>query len=110
MERAQWSGWAPVVLDLGVDHTTPAGEMVASVMMSVAQWERKIIGQRTKEALAAKEAQGVTLGRLRQLPEAVRKRIVRMRKRGLTLRAIVDRLNSERVPTVQGGIRCMRQP
>src|SRR4051812_24461802 len=86
MERAQRRGWAPVVLDLGVDTTTPAGEMVASVMMSVAQWERKIIGQRTKEALAMRKAQGVTLGRPRQLPDAIRKRIVSMRRRGLTLR------------------------
>ena len=58
MERAQRRGWAPVVLDLGVDTTTPAGELVASVMVSVAQWERRINGQRTKEALAAKEGAG----------------------------------------------------
>jgi len=103
MERAQRRGWAPVVLDLGVDTTTPAGEMVASVMMSVAQWERKIIGQRTRDALAAKKAQGAKLGRPRQLPDAIRRRIVRMRKRGLALRAIADALNSEGVPTAHGG-------
>ena len=105
MERAQRRGWAPVVLDLGVDTTTPAGEMVASVMMSVAQWERKIIAQRTREALAANRAQGATLGRPRQLPVAVRRRIIRMRERGMTLRAIADKLNDEAVPTAQGGTR-----
>ncbi|MDP9227018.1 MAG: recombinase family protein, partial [Actinomycetota bacterium] len=103
MERAQRGGWAPVVLDLGVDTTTPAGEMVASVMMSVAQWERRIIGQRTREALAVTRAQGTTLGRPRQLSEAVRKRVIRMRKTGLTLRSIADTLNREGVPTAQGG-------
>ena len=72
-------------------------------MMSVAQWERKIIGQRTKEALAIRKAQGATLGRPRQLPDPIRKRIARMRKRGLTLRAIADALNDEGVPTAQGG-------
>jgi DNA invertase Pin-like site-specific DNA recombinase len=97
--------WAPVVLDLGVDTTTPAGELVASVMVSVAQWERRAIGQRTKEALAAKKAQGATLGRPRQLPDAVRKRIVRMRQGGMTLRAIAEALNSKDVPTAQGGTR-----
>jgi DNA invertase Pin-like site-specific DNA recombinase len=105
MERAQRRGWAPVVLDLGVDTTTPAGEMVASVMMSVAQWERKIIGQRTKEALAAKKAQGAKLGRPRQLPDATRKRLMRMRKRGLTFRAIAEAVNEEGVPTAQGGVK-----
>jgi DNA invertase Pin-like site-specific DNA recombinase len=103
MDRAQTRGWAPVVLDLGVDTTTPAGELVASVMVSVAQWERRAIGQRTREALAAKKAQGVTLGRPRQLPEAVRRRIARMRNRGLTFRAIAEALNLKGVPTAQGG-------
>jgi DNA invertase Pin-like site-specific DNA recombinase len=103
MERAQRRGWAPVVLDLGVDTTTPAGEMVASVMMSVAQWERKIIGQRTKEALAAKRAQGAKLGRPRQLPDTIRKQIFRMREKGMSLRSIADRLNDGRVSTAQGG-------
>jgi DNA invertase Pin-like site-specific DNA recombinase len=93
------------VLDLGVDTTMPAGELVASVMVSVAQWERRAIGQRSKEALAAKKAQGATLGRPRQLPDAVRKRIVRMRQGGMTLRAIAEALNSKDVPTAQGGTR-----
>jgi DNA invertase Pin-like site-specific DNA recombinase len=103
MERAKRRGWAPVVLDLGVDTTTPAGELVASVMVSVAQWERRAIGQRTKEALAAKKAQGGVLGRPRQLPDNVRSRIHHMRGQGLSLRAIADTLNGEGVPTAQGG-------
>ena len=103
MERAQRRGWAPVVLDLGVDTTTPAGELVASVMVSVAQWERRAIGQRTKEALAAKKAQGGVLGRPRLLPEEVRSRIHHMRREGLSLREIAEVLNCEGVPTAQGG-------
>ena len=83
--------------------TTPAGEMVASVMMSVAQWERKIIGQRTREALAIRRAQGAKLGRPRTLPEATRKRVVRMRQRGMTYRSIADELTSKQVQTAQGG-------
>jgi DNA invertase Pin-like site-specific DNA recombinase len=105
MERAQRSGWAPVVLDLGVDATTPAGELVASVMVSVAQWERRAIGQRTKEALAARKAQGAKLGRPRRLPDSVRTRIARMRVKGLSLRAIADVLDDEGIPTAQGGAR-----
>lgn len=105
MERAQRKGWAPVVLDLGVDPTTPAGELVASVMVSVAQWERRAIGQRTKDALAAKKAQGARLGRPRQLPEATRKRVVRLHRKGLSLRAVAETLNKAGVPTAQGGAR-----
>ena len=103
MERAQRRGWAPVVLDLGVDTTTPVGELIASVMISVSQWERRAISQRTTEALAVKKAQGVKLGRPRSLPPATRNRIVRMRKRGKTFREIADTLNGQGVPTAQGG-------
>jgi DNA invertase Pin-like site-specific DNA recombinase len=105
MERAQRKGWAPVVLDLGVDTTTPAGELVASVMVSVAQWERRAIGQRTKEALAAKKSEGARLGRPRQLPDEVRRRIISMRSEGASLAAIAEALNEDGTPTAQGGAR-----
>jgi hypothetical protein len=42
LEAARREGWAMVALDLGVDMTTPADEMVASVMAAVAQWSRMI--------------------------------------------------------------------
>ncbi len=54
MDRAQRKGWAVVALDLGVDTTTPHGEVMANVMASFAQFERRLIGQRTKDALAVK--------------------------------------------------------
>ena len=68
MERGQRRGWALVALDLGVDTTTPQGEMMASVLAVFAQFERRLIGQRTRDALAVKRAQGVRLGR----PPAIR--------------------------------------
>ena len=38
-------------------------EMTATVVAAMAQMERRLIGQRTKDALAAKRADGVQLGR-----------------------------------------------
>jgi len=105
MERSREEGWALVALDLGVDTTTPAGEMMASVVAAVAQYERRLIGQRTREGLAAKRAQGVRIGRPRSLPEATVARIVTERDAGATLDAIADRLTDEGVPTAQGGRR-----
>lgn len=61
-ERAQAEGWAIIALDIGVDMTTATGKMVANILMSVAQWEREMIGQRTREALAAKKARGERAG------------------------------------------------
>ena len=103
LAEAQKSGFNVVALDLGVDLSTPAGEFLASVMASAAQWERRIIGQRTKDALAIRREQGVRLGRPPLPRDALGRRITAMRKRGLTLQAIADTLNAEGVPTLRGG-------
>jgi DNA invertase Pin-like site-specific DNA recombinase len=91
------------LLDLGVDTTTPSGEMVANVMATFAQFERRLIGQRTKDALAVKKREGVKLGRPAMVDEAVAKRITRERRRGSSLRAIADGLNEAGVSTAHGG-------
>jgi DNA invertase Pin-like site-specific DNA recombinase len=105
MVRAQADGWNLVALDLGIDLTTAAGEFMANVMASAAQWERRIIGQRTRDALAVKRAQGVTLGRPPVLPDSVRARIVREVASGAGWSAIARDLTSEGVPTAHGGAR-----
>jgi DNA invertase Pin-like site-specific DNA recombinase len=94
-----------VALDLGIDLSTPAGEFMAGVMASAAQWERRIIGTRTREALAAKKATGARLGRPSSLPPEVRERIATERADGRTWMAIADRLNRDQVGTSQGGAR-----
>jgi DNA invertase Pin-like site-specific DNA recombinase len=86
-----------------VDTSTPAGEAMAHVLATFGQFERRLIGQRTKEAPAAKKASGVRLGRPPTIPQSVVRRIQRQRARGDSLRAIADSLNHDRVPTAQGG-------
>src|SRR5580765_1564932 len=90
MATAQKQGWALVALDCAVDTTTPAGEAMANVLATFAQFERRLISQRTREALAVKRAQGVRIGRPRSLPEEVVERIRRERDRGRTLAAIAS--------------------
>jgi DNA invertase Pin-like site-specific DNA recombinase len=105
MGRATKENWALVALDCAVDTTTPAGEAMAHVLATFAQFERRLIGQRTREALAQKKAQGVQLGRPRQLPKKVRARIKRRRTAGKSFAAIAEELNSAGVPTAHGGAR-----
>ncbi len=102
-ERARKRRWALVCLDLGVDTTTPAGELVAGVVASTAQYERRLIGQRTREALAARRAAGVRLGRPARLGQDTVDRIVELRAAGLSLRGICAALQAAGVPTAGGG-------
>jgi hypothetical protein len=75
--------------------TTPGGEMVANVILSTAQYERRLIGQRTREALAAKREQGIRLGRPQTLPDDVVQRIVAARHDGSSVREIAAQLETE---------------
>lgn len=103
MAKAQREGWALVALDCAVDTTSPAGEGMAHVLATFAQFERRLIGQRTPEALAVKTTQGVRLGRAQSISPQLARRIRSMRRRGLTLQAICDRPNSEGIATPRGG-------
>ena len=103
MARAQAGRWNIVALDLGIDLSTAAGEFMANVMASAAQWERRIIGQRTRDALAVKRSQGVRLGRPTVLTADVTARIVAAHQAGAGWSAIARDLNTEQVPTAHGG-------
>jgi DNA invertase Pin-like site-specific DNA recombinase len=105
MATAQREGWSLIALDCPVDPSTPTGEAMASIMATFSQLERRLIGQRTREALAVKRAEGVRLGRPRSLPDAVITRIACERERGRSLRAIADGLNATGVATAHGGER-----
>ncbi len=105
MAMAHEQNWALVALDCAVDTSTPAGEAMAHVLATFGQFERRLIGQRTKEALAAKKAAGIRLGRPPTVPATVVRRMQRQRARGETLRAIAESLNRDQVATAQGGKR-----
>ena len=48
-----------------IDTRTAAGRLVLNVLMSVAQWERETIGERTKDALQHKIRKGERCGKVR---------------------------------------------
>jgi DNA invertase Pin-like site-specific DNA recombinase len=91
-----------------VDTRSAGGRLVLNVLMSVAQWEREAIGERTKAALSYKKQQGVKLGRPEKQitdPEEVKtfNYIKDLRAQGLTYRAIAERLEAEGHRTSRGG-------
>lgn len=103
MEEAHKQGWKINALDIDIDMSTPTGELIATFMAGMARWERRIIGDRTRDALAEKRAAGVRLGRPRTLPIAVIGRIVTACTVGFSYSAIAAALNADKVPTAQGG-------
>jgi DNA invertase Pin-like site-specific DNA recombinase len=102
MALAERQGWAVVALD-AVDTTTPAGEAMAHMLATFAQFERRLIGQRTKAALAEARARGVRLGRPPVLAAELVARIRTERRAGATLQEVADRLTAEGIPTAHGG-------
>jgi DNA invertase Pin-like site-specific DNA recombinase len=102
--RAGEHGWQLVAIDIGVDMSTAAGELIATMMAALAQWERRLTAERTVAALAALRSQGVRLGRQSAIPAEILARIVAEREAGRTIRAIADGLNDDQVPTARGGL------
>jgi DNA invertase Pin-like site-specific DNA recombinase len=97
-----------IVAELGAD----ADPFMLHLYAALAEKERRVISQRTKDALAAKKAQGVRLGGLnaggiKKRDEAHARaeelRPVFAELAGMSARAIAVELNERRIPTPAGG-------
>jgi hypothetical protein len=60
-------------------------------------------GERTRDGLAQRKADGQRIGRPVLMSEETRTRIIKLRNQGLSLRAIAQELNEADVPTAHGG-------
>lgn len=92
--------WALVAIDLGVDTSTPTGKLVASVM-SVAEWEREVIEERTSAAMQAAKRQGRDMGRVSTLSSSTGDRLLALRATH-TLAATAVLLNADGLTTATG--------
>src|SRR5260221_11804684 len=97
-----------IVAELGAD----ADPFMLHLYAAIAEKERRVISQRTKDALAGKKAQGVKLGGLNAggiksrdeaLERAEQLRPVFAELAGLSARKIAAELNARGVPTPAGG-------
>lgn len=99
------AGCSLVAIDMGIDTSSAAGRLVASVVAAVAAWERESIAQRTRDAASVRRAQGGVMGLpgVRDTRPEIAARIVEERLAGRSLRAIADGLNADQIPTIRGG-------
>ena len=102
-DAARAQGWRLVLLDLGLDTATPIGAFTLTALAAVAQLERDLIAQRTRDALDVARRNGTRLGRPVEIDQDVRLRIAREFHDGSSLSEIARTLTRESVPTARGG-------
>lgn len=85
IEEARDRGFAIVVLDHQLDTSTANGRLVGNILASVAAWEREIISERTRDALAESP-------RVRRVPPERRAEALRLHAAGWSQRRIAAEL------------------
>lgn len=101
-----------------IDTSSASGRLILNVLMTVAQWERETIGERTRDTLQSKIARRERVGKVRfgddlaadgravRANDAERDAIARMtawRTEGASYREICRRLDADGVATKEGG-------
>ena len=103
LDRSNQKGWGIVLTDTNIDTTTTAGRFTGNVLASAAQYERELIGDRTREGMAQRKAEGVHIGRPREIAQHTVEQISRLRGDGQSLAQIAETLTADGVPTAHGG-------
>jgi site-specific DNA recombinase len=96
-------GVSLVSLSETIDTTTAAGELMLNVLISVSQWERKVISERTTEAMQYLKKSGKAYCRATFSDKDVIQKIRDMRAGGLSLQDIATNLTDAGVKTARGG-------
>ena len=92
-----------VILDLNIDCTTSSGRMQAQIQATFAEFERRRIGERTKDGLAIAKAKGLKLGGSKPvIPFETVQLIALARQADKTFRQIADDLNALLITTSKG--------
>ena len=109
VDRSHKYGWRLALLDLGLDTATYQGRFVVTIMSAMAEMERGMISLRQKDVHQDrrdnKNVWGVDLGPLPLVEKSISERILSERTLGLSYKAIAEKLNSEGVKTVLGGVK-----
>jgi DNA invertase Pin-like site-specific DNA recombinase len=76
-----------------IDTTTPQGELIFTVMASLAQFERALISERVKAGMARATAQGKRSSRA-PLAQQVQERIAALHVQGISIQQMSKQLHS----------------
>jgi len=117
LERFNKRGVALVAVAESLDTATAAGRLLLNIMTAVSQWEREAIGERTRDAMSHKRANGERVGTVPfgyrtaadglhleadAAEQGILSRIRELRAAGQTTRRIADELNRQGFTTRRG--------
>ena len=117
LKRFERRGVSLVSVADSLDTRSAAGRLVLNIMVSVSQWEREAIGERTRDAMHHKRVNGERVGTVpfgyRMAPDALHletdpveqgilSRIRELKAAGYTTRQIADELNRQGFTTRRG--------
>ena len=116
LKRFERRGVSLVSVADSLDTRSAAGRLVLNIMVSVSQWEREAIGERTRDAMSHKRAKGERVGtvpfgfrmadgsRLEEDPaeQDILSRIRHLKAAGNTTRQIAEELNRQGFTTRRG--------
>lgn len=114
-EELRTAGVDLIVLDQGLDTTTPSGRVMFHVMAAIAEFEADLVRERTLDGLAAARARGRKGGRRRKLSEAQEAHVLELYdalgedgQRRFTVDAIGKLVGNVSRPTVYAAIERQR--
>jgi DNA invertase Pin-like site-specific DNA recombinase len=99
-DEADAAGVRVIVIDQGIDTSTPAGRLQRNMLAALAEFERELILERTRAGIARARALGKKFGAPRKIPESVAREVRARRESGESLRMI-----SQRMCLKLGGVR-----
>ena len=92
-DEADAAGVRVIVIDQGIDTSTPAGRLQRNMLAALAEFERELILERTQAGVARAKALGKKFGAPRKIPESVAREVRERRDRGESLRMISQKMN-----------------
>lgn len=92
-DESDAAGARVIVIDQGIDTSTPAGRLQRNMLAALAEFERELILERTRAGIARARALGKKFGAPRRIPEAVAHEVRERRVNGESLRMISQRMN-----------------
>jgi site-specific DNA recombinase len=95
---------ALVSLQESLDATTATGRLMMNLLASVSQWEREVIGERTRDALQELKAQGKKLGRSGYADQDIVGYLKAEYSQGRSYHELAAELNTRGIQTARGGV------